>query len=139
MSCVNVGVLVSDVDVTCAVTMVVSVNEAVASVLVVTGRVSGTVIAVEVRSMVVSGVITVAIVLTAAGVLVKTCAGAIGVAVSSAVDVGLVAADVGEREDLVMEVEAAEEEVEGARVLKTADVAERSALLGASFVGRGVK
>lgn len=45
----------SDVDVTCAVTRVVSVNEAVASVLVVTGRVSGTVIVVEVRSMVVSG------------------------------------------------------------------------------------
>lgn len=67
----------------------------------------------------------------------KTCAGAIGVAVSSAVDVGLVAADMREREDLVVEVEAAEEEVEGARVLKTADVAERPALLGASFVGKG--
>lgn len=74
----------------------------------------------------------------AVGVLVKTCAVVVGVVVSSAVDVGLVAADVGERLDLVMEVEAAEEEgVEGARVFEATDVAERPALLGAPFVGRG--
>lgn len=74
----------------------------------------------------------------AVGVLLKTCAVVIGVVVSSAVDVGLVAGDVGERLDLVMEVEAAEEEgVEGARVVEATDVAERPALLGAPFVGRG--
>lgn len=66
--------LASDVDVTSAVTWVVSVNEAVASVLVVPCNRSGIVIVVEVRSVVVSGVITVVIVLTAAGMLVKTCA-----------------------------------------------------------------
>lgn len=62
-------VLESDVDVSSAVTRVVSGNEAVASVLVVRCNISGVVVVVEVRSVVVSGVITVDIVPRAAGMV----------------------------------------------------------------------
>lgn len=75
-----------------------------------------------------------------AGVLVKTCAVVMGTVVSSAVDVGLVAAAVGERDDLVMEVEEAEEgRAEGAGVVKATDVVEIPTLLGTPFVVRGGK
>lgn len=75
-----------------------------------------------------------------AGVLVKTCVVVTGTVVSSAMDVGLVAAAVGERDDLVMEVEETEEgRAEGAGVVKATDVVEIPTLLGTPFVVRGGK
>ena len=83
----------------------------------------------------VNGAYVVEIDVVAARVLVKVHAVVKGAVVSTAVAVVLVAADMVEREDLVMEVEEAEgEEEEGARAVEATDVVVRPT----GFVMRGV-